>query len=843
MTLISQLSSLESAGLIRVAQVEPDLEYLFRHALVQDAAYQSLLTSDRRRLHHAVGQVIEHLYADRLDEYAAMLARHFARAGDRERARGYYRRAADAALAAFANPEAEGLYRHALELATAAPDRAALLGQLGEALVRQGLFEEGLDTWRQAIALCRSAGNLDGVAHFYARSARAAWYAGDTPLGLTLCQEGLATVEGAPESSDQARLLHEAARAYLFNGVAERAEPLLRQALAMARRQGAVGVEADALATMGILPNVPPDQVLSALRRSVALAHEHGLLEIAHRAHHNLGIMTGSLTADIRAARRQFEEAILIARKRGVVSEEVLSSMSTVGLSVNLGDLEAAAEALSRMEELIETLPDPETTRVEVEAMRAGLLGARGEWQQSVEIQRQVLKEAERRGNLQMVLNATLELAGFRLELHALGIPLEPRDDDWAETEAMLQKALQITDSGLGNRAAPRQLLSILRTFQGRLDEARTWLAEAEAHTHEYPSAWDEQTLREPRLELATAEGRWDEALTLVEAMATFEREHERRWNWARALRRWAEVYARRGEPADLERAQALLRQARGLYEEMGADRYATLTRERLETLRAETFARARAHDKVAHELAVAGRIQAGLLPEAVPALPGWQLSAVLEPARETSGDFYDFVHLAAGRLAIVVADVADKGAGAALYMALSRTLLRTALGQYPDAPARALAAANERILADTHTDMFVTLFCAILDPESGEMIYANAGHNPPYLLSAGRAEPLPPSGMALGVVADTAWQERRLLLAPGDTLLLYTDGVIDAQGIDEQAFGSERLLATALSSGRLSAAGGSAHGLQEAILTAIHHFVGAAPRFDDLTLLVLSRQ
>ena len=150
---------------------------------------------------------------------------------------------------------------------------------------------------------------------------------------------------------------------------------------------------------------------------------------------------------------------------------------------------------------------------------------------------------------------------------------------------------------------------------------------------------------------------------------------------------------------------------------------------------------------------------------------------------------------------------------------------------------------ANERILADTHTDMFVTLFCAILDPESGEMIYANAGHNPPYLLSAGRAEPLPPSGMALGVVAETAWQERRLVLAPGDTLLLYTDGVIDAQGIDEQAFGSERLLATALSSGRLSAAGGSAHGLQEAILTAIHHFVGAAPRFDDLTLLVLSRQ
>ena len=502
MTLIGQLSSLESAGLIRVAQVEPDLEYLFRHALVQDAAYQSLLASDRRRLHHAVGQVIEDLYADRLDEYAAMLARHFDSAGDAERARDYYTRAGDAALATFANPEAEGLYRHALALARTETDRAALLDQLGEALVRQGLFEAWLEAWRRAIELCRSAGNLDSVAHLYARSARAAWYAGDTPRGLALCQEGQAAVEGAPESPDQARLLHEVARAYLFNGMAERAEPLLRQALDMARRQDAPGVEADALATLGVLPNVPADEALSVLRTSVALAHEHGLLDIAQRAHHNLAIVIGGLGGDLRAAREQFEEAILIARKRGVVSEEVLSSMSAAGLSIAFGELPVAEEALSRLEAAIDTLPDPEGSRIELRAMQAGLYGVKGDWQRATELQRQVLDEAEDRGNLQMVLNAIGEITSLALELHFLGISPELGPVGWAETEALLHRAIEITDGGLGSRVAPRYLLSILRSRQGRLAEARAWLAEAEFHAREYSSAWDEQSLRLARLEL-----------------------------------------------------------------------------------------------------------------------------------------------------------------------------------------------------------------------------------------------------------------------------------------------------------------------------------------------------
>jgi len=237
-------------------------------------------------------------------------------------------------------------------------------------------------------------------------------------------------------------------------------------------------------------------------------------------------------------------------------------------------------------------------------------------------------------------------------------------------------------------------------------------------------------------------------------------------------------------------------------------------------------------------ELALAGSMQASLLPASVPELPGWQVAARLQPARETSGDFYDLIPLPGEQLGIVVADVTDKGLGAALYMTLTRTLLRTALLQYPSSPARALAAANERILSDTHTDMFVTLCCAILDPEAGTLTYANAGHNPPYLLAAQQARALPPTGMALGIMPAATWQEECLLLAPGDTLLLYTDGVVDAQGGDEHPFGLARLLQATRSNRHLPAAA-----LVNTILSEIHHFVGTAPRFDDVTLVVLARE
>jgi hypothetical protein len=237
-------------------------------------------------------------------------------------------------------------------------------------------------------------------------------------------------------------------------------------------------------------------------------------------------------------------------------------------------------------------------------------------------------------------------------------------------------------------------------------------------------------------------------------------------------------------------------------------------------------------------ELALAGRMQASLLPTSAPEVPGWQMAAVLRPAREVSGDFYDFIPLPGGRLGLVIADVADKGMGAALYMALSRTLVRTYAADYPDRPDLALQAANDRILADTQADLFVTIFYGILDPAESTLTYCNAGHHPPYLLSgrdADGATGLPGRGIALGVVEDTRWDHRRVHLQEGTALLFYTDGVLDAQNAAQEPFGSERML-----DGALAGFGGSAIDLQSGLLSRLQQFVGDAPQFDDITLLTV---
>jgi serine phosphatase RsbU (regulator of sigma subunit) len=245
------------------------------------------------------------------------------------------------------------------------------------------------------------------------------------------------------------------------------------------------------------------------------------------------------------------------------------------------------------------------------------------------------------------------------------------------------------------------------------------------------------------------------------------------------------------------------------------------------------------AHQRVEQELALAWQIQQTFLPRALPSVLGWQLAARLDPARQTSGDFYDIIPLPDGRLGLLVADVAGKGTGAALYMALSRTLIRTYAVEHVGAPELVLAAANRRIQVDVHTDLFVTVFYGVLDPHRGTMVYANAGHNPPYLFRTGQPQPLAlrRTGIPLGIFPDASWERRAVALAPSDVLLAYSDGITEAQNGRAEMFGAERLLDAAC--GNL---GRTAHDLAAALLQRVRAFQGEAPQADDVTLLVIRR-
>ena len=245
------------------------------------------------------------------------------------------------------------------------------------------------------------------------------------------------------------------------------------------------------------------------------------------------------------------------------------------------------------------------------------------------------------------------------------------------------------------------------------------------------------------------------------------------------------------------------------------------------------------AHQKVEQELALAWQMQSSFLPDTLPDIPGWQLAATLEPARRTSGDFYDLIPLPNGRFGLLIADVADKGMGAALYMAVSRTLIRTYAVEYHTQPRFVFNAANRRMMSDTHGDLFVTAFYGVLDPASGTLTYCNAGHNPPFLLRRGDAtvQALSRTGMPLGAFKGMTWEQQTLQLAPGDVLLLYTDGVTDAEDEGEAFFGQERLIEVARAN-----LGRSAQDMQDATMAAIHEFMGGAPQFDDITLMLVVR-
>jgi serine phosphatase RsbU (regulator of sigma subunit) len=237
-------------------------------------------------------------------------------------------------------------------------------------------------------------------------------------------------------------------------------------------------------------------------------------------------------------------------------------------------------------------------------------------------------------------------------------------------------------------------------------------------------------------------------------------------------------------------------------------------------------------------ELDLAREIQRSFLPERCPIVPGYEIAAFWRSARRVGGDFYDFMQLSNGPLGLAIADVADKGVPAALFMALCRTLVR-ATAMSGRNPADALRRTNELILSDARSDLFVTIFYGLLDPRKATFSYANAGHNPPIWWQADRRaiQHLNVHGIALGVVADVHLTENRLTLNEGDILTLYTDGVTEALNEDEEEFGVERLEEIIR-----RCADRPAEEIVRAIQDAVAAFVGDEPPFDDLTLVILKR-
>jgi serine phosphatase RsbU (regulator of sigma subunit)/ketosteroid isomerase-like protein len=241
--------------------------------------------------------------------------------------------------------------------------------------------------------------------------------------------------------------------------------------------------------------------------------------------------------------------------------------------------------------------------------------------------------------------------------------------------------------------------------------------------------------------------------------------------------------------------------------------------------------------ERVEQELRVARSIQHASLPKEVPQLEGWQISPFYKPAREVGGDFYDFHLLSEERLGVVVGDATGKGVPAALVMSTTCGMLQLAARALDSSsPAEVLAQVNETLFARIPSNMFVTCFYAILDPNSGNLSYANAGHDLPYLWRGGDAKELRARGMPLGLMPGMSYEEKEIVLEPRDNVLLYSDGLVEAHDPKGEMVGFPRLRA-------LVAEQGEEGSLGDLCLEKLYSFVGEGwEQEDDITLLTLRR-
>jgi len=248
-----------------------------------------------------------------------------------------------------------------------------------------------------------------------------------------------------------------------------------------------------------------------------------------------------------------------------------------------------------------------------------------------------------------------------------------------------------------------------------------------------------------------------------------------------------------------------------------------------------EQQAEAVRRQRVEQELEVARLIQKNFLPKQLPDLAGWQIAAYYRPAREVGGDFYDVIPLPDGRVAFVVGDVTDKGVPAALVMSATRTILRSSATRLVE-PGEVLESVNEHLCPDMPEKMFVTCLYGVLDPATGLLRFANAGHDVPYVKTENGVVELRARGMPLGLLAGMAYEEKEMILAPGDSVLLHSDGIVEAHAPDREMYGFPRLKETVGS-------GPGGQQLIDLVLAKLAAFTGTdAEQEDDITMLTLQR-
>lgn len=541
--LTTNLTQLESSGLIRLAQNIPQVEYLFRHALLQEAAYDSILKADRRMLHLAVGEEIEQLFQNRLDEFSALLGHHFREAGRKDKARAYFSRAADYAFAKFANHEAELDLRAALELSPSEQERANLSQRLGVTLVVLGRLEEARGFFDQALPIYLEQKDFDNVAAIYGMFAQIAWGLNNMQALLDVSLKGLNVVGDAPPSKGLADLLRWASAACVFNDKLDEATVIIYKALDVSKKANAQNALAHSLTTLGLIQDRlgQPEQAVASYHQAIELAEKYSLSNPNARARNNLANIL-LVMGRIDEAAAQYEYMVNLCQKENTIFVKIWFLSQLGLLYIEMGKTHQAAEMLVQLENDMGAMGG-HTYREQYLEFLGMLRYYVGELDQAEETLTALYETTTSR---QTILAITMEKAMLMQTRGA-----------YAEAAALIEKGIE--SSGIWITAEHWYVLAAARALAGDAAAARQALEHADNMIDAQPNFMQSLERLQAEINLDLLEDRYFVAIEKYREVTTLYQESQYRWRYARVLQEWACAALKANQP---DTARDLLQKA-----------------------------------------------------------------------------------------------------------------------------------------------------------------------------------------------------------------------------------------------------------------------------------------
>ncbi|PWB55474.1 MAG: hypothetical protein C3F13_04130 [Anaerolineales bacterium] len=541
-------------------------EYLFKHDILREVTYESVLKRLRRKYHGLVADWLITQVSGRMGEYSGLIAGHLLQAGMKELAGTYYLQAGQAALESYANAEALGYFHQTLEQPLEDRHKAACLAGLGEAQYRQGSSHEAVETLRQSIECYLVLGDSDRTASLYARLAYVHWNK-DCQAAWEACQEGLLRLEGAPESPGMARLLAETGRATFFiNKPADEVITLCQQAIEMADLQCEKEARADASITIAIAtPDL--DKRIHLLKEAAEFSEANRLWAQARRAHANLA---DNLYQSEIIYQHQMH-AVDISIHVGNIEWLFWDLKNLAGILTSRGQLKNIEGTLR---DILRSSTAPQSRidkfLIEVNSL---LLSPRGEWSQALDYQRYSQQEARKTANYNQIAGRNIGLEHICCSLKIfMGM------DYLSEAETALQENIRINSADIESSLRLVENLAL----QQRFAEAHELLDEVIKNLDQPVSRDIEGTRLVVEAQLANEEGRWEEAVSKRLARIKICQADGNRFAWAWNLIPLGDSLVGRDMPGDRERGEQAYGQALEMFTEMGATGYMEVLKERL---------------------------------------------------------------------------------------------------------------------------------------------------------------------------------------------------------------------------------------------------------------------